>query len=195
MSSNGEWKCVDQCTLVTSNTHHYSLRKSIEAAEKKERSNFITILMKCIIRERTQWTLRSILPPFFLLSPGNILEMELERLILYTALQAKRKWNENVNEDIGGVFFLTCHSALRLLPQPFGILLICYCRPRINSLRETIMPVYRHARTRTHNHIHCQIICVQWILLHIPKNVCKKCVEMCGLINSWSFKCSISRRK
>lgn len=42
--------------------------------------------------------------PFFLLSPGNILEMELERLILYTALQAKRKLNENVNEDIG-VFF------------------------------------------------------------------------------------------
>lgn len=37
--------------------------------------------------------------PFFLLSLSNILEMELERLILYTALQAKGKLNENVNED------------------------------------------------------------------------------------------------
>lgn len=148
--------------------------------------------MKCIIRERTQWTLRSILPPFFLLSPGNILEMELERLILYTALQAKRKWNENVNEDIGGVFFLTCHSALRLLPQPFGILLICYCRPWINSLRETITPVYRHvwrACACTHTHLHCQIICSldpSSNIIHIY--VSKKCVRMCGLINSRCFK-------
>ena len=37
--------------------------------------------------------------PLFLLSPSNILEIELERLILYTALQAKEKLNENVNED------------------------------------------------------------------------------------------------
>lgn len=37
--------------------------------------------------------------PFFLLSLSNILEMELERLILYTALQARGKLNENVNED------------------------------------------------------------------------------------------------
>lgn len=37
--------------------------------------------------------------PLFLLSLSNILEMELERLILYTALQAKGKLNENVNED------------------------------------------------------------------------------------------------
>lgn len=42
---------------------------------------------------------------FFLLSLSNILEMELERLILYTALQGKGKLNENVNEDIA-VFFL-----------------------------------------------------------------------------------------
>lgn len=37
--------------------------------------------------------------PFFLLSLSNILEIELERLILYTVLQAKGKLNENVNED------------------------------------------------------------------------------------------------
>lgn len=37
--------------------------------------------------------------PFFLLSLSNILEIELERLILYTPLQAKGKLNENVNED------------------------------------------------------------------------------------------------
>lgn len=37
--------------------------------------------------------------PFFPLSLSNILEMELERLILYTALQAKEKLNENANED------------------------------------------------------------------------------------------------
>lgn len=36
------------------------------------------------------------------------------------------------------------------------------------------MPVYRHVRTRTHNHLHCQIISVQWILLHIPKKCLQK---------------------
>ncbi len=66
---------------------------------------------------------------FFLLSLSNILEMELERLILYTALQAKGKLNENVNEDIGVFSHPTCYSALRALPQPFGISLICYFTP------------------------------------------------------------------
>ena len=55
--------------------------------------------------------------PFFLLSLSNILEMELERLILYTALQAKGKLNENVNEDIG-VFF--SHNLL-LCSEAFAI--------------------------------------------------------------------------
>lgn len=54
--------------------------------------------------------------PFFLLSLSNIMEMELERLILYTALQAKAKLNENVNEDIGVFSPPTCYSALRPLP-------------------------------------------------------------------------------
>ncbi len=57
--------------------------------------------------------------PFFLLSLSNILEMELERLILYTALQAKGKLNENVNEDFCAwcVFFLN----LLLCSEAFAI--------------------------------------------------------------------------
>lgn len=58
-------------------------------------------------------------PPFVLLSLGNILEMELERLIPYTALQAKGKLNENVNEDcgVGSVFSLN----LFLCSEAFAI--------------------------------------------------------------------------
>lgn len=55
-------------------------------------------------------------PPFFLLSLSNILEMELQRLILYTVLQAKGKLNENVNEDIGVFSLTTCYSAQKPLP-------------------------------------------------------------------------------
>lgn len=54
--------------------------------------------------------------PFFLLYLSNVLEMELERLIPYTPLQAKGKLNENVNEDIGVFSPSTCYCALRPLP-------------------------------------------------------------------------------
>ena len=59
--------------------------------------------------------------PLFLLSPSNILEIELERLILYTALQAKGKLNENVNEDaMFGVFSpSTCYPTQRPSPEMF----------------------------------------------------------------------------
>lgn len=54
---------------------------------------------------------------YFLVSRAhlpNILKMKLERLILYTVLQATRKLNENVNED--------CFVSPKLRREVFAIL-------------------------------------------------------------------------
>lgn len=149
--------------------------------------------MKCIIRKRTQWMLRSILPPFFLLSPGNILGMELERLILYTALQAKRKWNENVNEDIGGVFFFD----LSLCSKAFATAIWNFVNLLLHTVNE-FTEWDNHVCPQTCAHRHKQPLTLSNRLPSVDPssrvthiNACRKCQGMCGLINSRCFTFSI----
>lgn len=133
--AGGGGKCVLTITPQTHQTTIITLSDKIKTQEKGNKQQF----HHCSYEVHNPWEDTMNTPintsPFFLLSLSNILEMELERLILYTALQAKRKLNENVNEDIGVFSSPTCHSALRPLPQPFGIWLICYFIPWIHSKR------------------------------------------------------------
>lgn len=123
-------KCVLTITPQTHQTTIITLSDKIKTQEKGNKQQF----HHCSYEVHNPWEDTPInTSPFFLLSLSNILEMELERLILYTAPQAKRKLNENVNEDIGVFSSPTCHSAVRPLPQPFGIWLIWYFIPWIHS--------------------------------------------------------------
>lgn len=104
--------------------------------KKGNKQQFHRVLMKCAIYKETRWTLQSILTLSSPLSLGNILEMELEQLILYTALQAIGKWNENVNEDccvwcVSSLHLLLCSEAFAI-----AIWLICYFTRCIQTERQ-----------------------------------------------------------
>lgn len=104
--------CIDCHTSATSNSHHYSFTSN-EDTEKGNKQQFHRCSYEvCNMWEDTMNTQPINTSPFFLLCLSNILEMELERLILYTVLQAKGKLNENVNEDC----CVWCVFSLNLLP-------------------------------------------------------------------------------
>lgn len=92
----------DRCVLTVAphprQTTIITLSEKIKTEEKGNKQQFHHCSYEvCNLWEDTMNTPINT-SPFFLLSLSNILEMELERLILYTALQAKGKLNENVNE-------------------------------------------------------------------------------------------------